>query len=202
MAPFNVGDRMFPSKADAQRAIQKILNRKTHSVPMDEDDHSFLYDLMLMHPEVNEKLGGGLGWFKSEPDGYGNRCFVHVDTEDREIIWSYLACLKPKNPKTQVGFALREAVDYQIKPLRRWQHQVDHTNPGGFADLADRFIAHCGGLDYVETGPSPHGHGLVMTNLAQIFLWQQFHERFAELELVTVEEHKARTAARKKEARV
>lgn len=200
MAKFRIGDREYPSKGEAQLAIRKILNRKTHSLRLQGDDHDFMVDLFEMHPNQIDKLGSGLGWFKSEPDGYGNRCFIHVDTQGTEIVWSYLTCLTPKSLKTHVRTALREAVDYQIKPMRRWQHEVDHINPGGFGVLADRFVAHCGGLDKIEIEPARHG--TVMTDYHQTFLWQEFHQRFAQLELVTIEEHKARTAARKRDVRV
>ncbi len=198
MAKFNIGDREFRCKADAQSHVQGILRSAPIGVPI---SNSVLVDLLSRHPDSEEKLGSGLGHFEVRYDDRGTRCFVHVDSSGRRIVFSYRVCFQPKlaGLDSTVRQVLRHAIEDQVSPLRRPGFEVDHVNEGGFAGLARRFLDHVGGPEKVLVRRREDQFGSEMADEGQIVLWQEFHRRYARYEVVTTEEHRARTAARRVE---
>lgn len=64
-APVVIGDREFPSKAQAEREFKDILHRYAlgHEVARAEDVQ-LLLDLVHLHPDPGRKIGPGIAHFE------------------------------------------------------------------------------------------------------------------------------------------
>ena len=58
---FQIGDRIFPSKSAAKKAVQKVLNKWPIGVAITGDDLDFLMEGVVgMHNNAQEKIGCGI----------------------------------------------------------------------------------------------------------------------------------------------
>lgn len=136
--PIRIGDRCFPSKFAAVRAIRDLYYRyAAGDVVDDPEDHRFLLDLVYRHPRAEQKVGCGVALFRIEQDeastiGTGRSCHlcVLVRIDGSETDFSYKKCLTPESPRSAFQDACRTAVVSQVQAFRREQ----------FGPLGDRYV--------------------------------------------------------------
>lgn len=102
-----VGERVFPSIASAEAAVKAIWNAYELNSPVTKlEDHDFLYELVLMHPNPPAKIGAGIDYFKVvDPSAsgqwwhHGVRAVSIVRVDDTEEEFSALKVLRtPQSP--------------------------------------------------------------------------------------------------------
>ncbi|WP_422934949.1 DCL family protein [Sinomonas sp. P47F7] len=108
--PVVVGDRSFPSKTKALEEIRRIWNVYDVGEPVtDPEDEDFLYNLVLMRPDPEEKLGPGIDYFKVvNPRDSG--AWVRDNVRAVAIVWV---------DGTEVEFSAPKSLDAPQTPFQR-----------------------------------------------------------------------------------
>lgn len=212
-----IGQRTFQSAGDAWRAVREVLNSPPLGSQLEGDALAFISDLMLRHPNAEEKIGPGIAAI-TVVRVRQNRGFWITRTDGTEDNFSIKKCLDEPAPPLVVKRlaahgALRKAIDGQLKefraqffrdevdprcevtdvPLRNDpQAHVDHLEPR-FVELADAFIETCGGVEQFELVPADDRIGRQLADAQQVELWSRFHAARARLRVISAPANLRRT---------
>src|SRR6056297_3379610 len=117
-----LGGLSFASKAQIKAHAQNILRTRPEGQPLGSEDFSFVYELLLMHPDAQSKIGVGVHYIKPEKHLPFSKncgftiCRVNGTFED----FSYKACLQSKatSDRLAVTSAFRVAVVDQVQSVK------------------------------------------------------------------------------------
>jgi hypothetical protein len=130
-------------------------------------------------------------------DGYGYKC-IHFENKYGVDHFSTKKALNEKNQnqKRNILAAFREAVEYQIIPLRKSGYHIDHIIP--FHVLLSDFLNDKRmKLFDVEIDPLEHPSRLGLYILSNYTLkneWQEYHRKHARLRIVEPQENLSKAA--------
>ena len=66
--PLDLPSIKFPTKTKAIDFFREMLHRYIDGQDIDQADHILLYELLLMHPDVDDKIGNGvMRFFREKP---------------------------------------------------------------------------------------------------------------------------------------
>lgn len=88
----------------------------------DKDAFFFVYELLKLHPNFEEKTKNGIKSFVVKKDGFGkNYCIFIRDNYKRMIDFSWRACVrgKPQSVDSNLKAAMREAISEDIISFKR-----------------------------------------------------------------------------------
>ena len=120
MAPFYVGQRLFPSKTAATEYIRELLHRP-NPARFDKTETGFLLDLLKLHPSAESKIGPGIEYFFTRSAINDTTCFCAKRIDGTDEDFSLYKCLSPSKAsviKSEVMAALRWAIHDQIVEFR------------------------------------------------------------------------------------
>jgi Protein of unknown function (DUF3223) len=207
-----IGPRTFRTQAEAYRGVQQLIATHANQGPIEGEDALVLAALVARHPQAAEKIGPGIAYFYvcTDPDWpkSSQLRLVHCDGSVAVISWN--ACLQRRPRHHHVNEALRRAVDAQVRaarwaafvnPTGRCQcpytgavltidsAHVDHAPPGEFALLVKAWLAHAGlTFQDILTSPAvPPQTGHRMADRQQRLAWEDFHRRYARLQVISPE---------------
>jgi len=202
-----IGEREFSSKKDAQNECRRILySLPTESIITDRNDHQFLNDLVMRHPDAVQKVGVGILRYeiRSNPTFPSQRCLYLIRTDGTGTDFSFLKCITAPTPRHLVLDAMRKEIAPQVVAVARAAFagpapatcaltgqvldslahaHVDHHDPT-FLRLATDFVDLAGGWDAL---PVHRGDGLIGVRLANqdhCTAWSEYHARTARLRVV------------------
>ncbi|MGH3793874.1 MAG: DCL family protein [Pseudonocardiaceae bacterium] len=117
-----IGQRTFQRVEDAWQAVREVLNPPPLGSKLEGDALAFISDLMLLHPNAEEKIGPGIAAITVRAV-YQNRGFWITRTDGTEDNFSIDKCLrKPAPPmvvkRLAVHGALRKAITEQLDEVR------------------------------------------------------------------------------------
>ncbi len=194
-----VGD--MPAAARAR----KILRETPPGAGLTGEDLTFMFTLLLRHPDAERKIGYGVARITVEqnPRFPSGRMFVVYRMDGTHDDFSYRTCLKGQvGAQQQVLTTLRLEVHDQIERFRRrtlteGARFCPHTReplPGNdphvhhafapFVSIALRFILLEGGVECFELVPDAGG-GSRLADSEQAGRWREYHTRAARLRLVS-----------------
>lgn len=202
-----IGNLIFRTKKAAIEHMKPILNGPPIHATLSGPDHTFLLDLLALHPDANAKIGKGVSHFTVEWNEYSQRGFQLHRVDGTSTDFSVYKCFDGKhNRKAQVQLALRTATMYQISRFRDHQFSmgtvvcplsgqvltsdtchVDHESPATFDLLSQQWMLESG-LDIETvtiTNSADNNQGRTLTDPDQIASWQRFHLLHARLRLVS-----------------
>lgn len=73
--PVTIGKLHFKKKGDADAYFQEMLRKYDLGDKVSKADTETLRDLLLGHPEADEKIGVGIKSFSIRSADFGTRCF-------------------------------------------------------------------------------------------------------------------------------
>lgn len=116
-----IGTLEFASKKAAKDYIKSYMLKHADYEIMQDFDFEFARNLLMLHPDAEEKIGTGISRIYIGPDMlYGTtRCFYVKRTDDTLVHFSWLACIDGKKKKTaNVIAALRQSIAPYILQFR------------------------------------------------------------------------------------
>lgn len=207
--PVQIGAICYPTKKAAKDSYRSIRDGYEDGVQLNQIDHQLLLDLIMVHPEAEQKAGVGISHFTVERDQeFGTtRHFTIHRTDGSSTDVSFNSAIDGRNPRKDRLEALRRAIAVQItdfknaefaktethtcplsgQPITQDSYHVDHVAPKDFHQLvADWLVASDIILEAIETTP-PQDNQYVceMTNNAQRESWASYHQQHAELRLLS-----------------
>jgi hypothetical protein len=207
--PVLVGSRSFALKKDVEQVCREILYRyEPGSRVIESADEQFLLDLLELHPQQNEKFGGGVAHFevRANPRFVRQRTFYLVRVDGSETDFSFMKCLRPPSHRQLVMGAMRHEVSNQVyefaeaayssgapvlcavtgQVILRTEAHVDHSSPT-FLELAEQFVIEHGGWDEMVIARADGLIGVQLGHEDQARAWRDCHRRRASLRIVSVQ---------------
>jgi len=158
---YNIGDLEFKTKKDCENHTRKIINNLGCCIINKEHTHfSFFNNLILNHPECDEKKGVGIDYFYIQPNPLVRKYFQtmikRIDGTEIDFSWVYCCKFRERTPIDNLLRAMREAIKNETIKYKRNQSKlicnfcknenelyenfhVDHDNPT-FKTLKDNFL--------------------------------------------------------------
>jgi hypothetical protein len=93
--PITIGPLTFNTQTAAREYIQEVLHRHTLKVPIEGLDHTFVFDLLNLHPGAKEKIGVGVKHFTVEKATGGTVCFYITRIDGSRDNFSFKNCIAP-----------------------------------------------------------------------------------------------------------
>lgn len=87
-----IGSLSFASKGDANEFFKNMLYRYDLGDKVSADDAEHLSNLLVTHPEAEDKVGVGIESFSVRTADYGTRCFWINRTDGTTEKFSFKAC--------------------------------------------------------------------------------------------------------------
>jgi hypothetical protein len=182
------------TKAQRLAEVRLRVNRQLLGVPIMGEDDAFFRELIKGHPEFPAKFSPGIKHFilRKNPH-YPNHTLYVVLTNGLEDGVSWQACVTGYAAAHGliVKKAFRDAIEQQVKPLRRPGQDVHHVRT--FDVLFDLFwVSRCEPpfvTEDVEVKEDIHGR-CALADLKLLRDWLTFHEREAQLEVMPRAQHK------------
>lgn len=159
-----IGEKIFQSKKDALNYYKIILNSYNIGDCLTASDFKIILDLLMLHPNVNEKINKGVEKIRIAKIKYGNKAFEIVRFDSSAEVFSYIKCISsPRSSFTKFSQTCREVVQEDIRnvkqkyfdnnskkglakcqetgQLSKWKALViDHRQPNTFSIIVERFI--------------------------------------------------------------
>ena len=186
---FDIAGKRY-NKAQATRIASSIVAKYNLGEELDEKDAEIaksLYELRFGYPPESDFK------FFIDSDGYGYKCFHHIDNNGNVDHFSFRKALskKPTISKRNILTAFRVAVDEQVNPYRRKGYHVDHIVP--FHVLLSDFLRDKG-LSLsdikIEENCSDIRYGVyLLVDESLRHEWESYHKKHARLRTVTKEEN-------------
>lgn len=194
-----LGGETYRTKKAVEERCRDILYGR---VPI---DHAFLLDLLGRHTNAKQKIGCGVLRFEVRREvRFETSCFWLVRVDGSETDWSFKQCITAKSRRTKVLAAMRGAVVDQVISFRKGVFAAANGKPvcavtGQALDLRNCHVDHhpLSFLTLAEDWVQHDWDGIVieenvdrsviakMLDPKQISSWQSYHQKWAELRLVT-----------------
>lgn len=216
---YRLGGEGFRSKEAIRVRLKEVLWGDLGVVAIPAN-HAFLSGLLAMHPKAGVKIGAGIASFEiriNDTFRKSRTIWVHrVDGTDDNF--SYKECLQPSSPLRRFSGACRLSVRGQIEEWKRvhtagrecWycsvmdkkfdvvSMEVDHKPPLTFNVLVRDFIIKHGidinRIEYIDADDKT-GNKFAYDFIE--YSWQRFHDKYAELWLLSKQGHAHVTRKRK-----
>ena len=111
--PVDLPSKKFPTMTKAKEFFKYMLNRYTDGQDIEQVDHILLYELLLRHPDADDKIGNGvIKFFRAKSPDHPTSCF-HLEREDGSTTdFSYPECISSTKPTLEQYFyrACRQSV--------------------------------------------------------------------------------------------
>jgi len=204
-----VGDKTFSSREKAKAVCRRIIQSYRNGETVKGDDDLFLRDLVDLHPDASQKIGGGIDHFTvaNNPVWHKYKHFVIIRENGTSTDFSFTSCIDGSSRRRDILGALRGAVSDQIIEFKRKQFSlvgtakcpitgavltphnchVDHKQPNTFLSLVTRWIA----AEAIQLGDIRISDSVdnqfvsVMADPAQNDSWRLFHRRNAVLRIIS-----------------
>ena len=126
--PLELGGKYFQSKKELQEYVQSLL-ANGHRV-LAKEEASVIQDLLLLHPNANEKIGTGLKYIEvSLSPQKTHNCFFVVREDGSREDFSYKHCVSECSQERLIEkrrlSAYREAVQDQIINFRFLKSKIN-----------------------------------------------------------------------------
>lgn len=204
-----IGLHSFSTKAKAKDYIRSLLGRYADGETISGEDDTFLRELVLLHPEKDQKIGSGVSAFtvQIDPIWKKTRHFVLLRTDGSSTDFSFLSCLDGANKKKDTFSALRHAVLEQIVSFKAQafsepllpecpylgtsisfeEAHVDHTYPATFKRLVEDWLKkeQISLLEVSISEPSDNQWTSEMLSSPQKESWISFHLEKASLRIIS-----------------
>lgn len=210
--PIKIGEFEFKTKSTAENFIKNIKAKYKPNSYLDKTDFDFIFELIKLHPNANEKIGSGISSIQIRLNKMGNATAFYIIRSDKsETDFSYKKCLNGQDGLLkQFTIAAREAVSPQIidfkkkyfskhqnangqitcpitrKKVNREQVHVDH-DPTSFQKLVNAFIAtNKIALDVIKyTGQKDGDERLSFADESFKKQFDLYHKQNAELRVIS-----------------
>jgi hypothetical protein len=213
--PYHLGGKVFPTKKAVTEHVRSV--REKTPIGRAVVDAPVL-DLLQRHPNWDEKTDGGAGYpgctmvsFSSNIRPSKEIAILFPDGRPAmDISWKKVVDrLKPDGSLREIASgmekldylreACRNGISNQLLPLYRPGHHVDHVFPKTFEVLLFQWVQALGRP--VSQIPVVDVHGTVelgkqIADDELLAEWQAFHEKHAELEVVSAAENLSRPKVR------
>lgn len=193
-----IAGKAFKNKTAAKEYTKGILNQYKPGDVVSSEDLDFLTEALLLRGEAGlDKIGCGILCIRVAETRYGNQGFILRRFDGSETDFSYIKCFQKSNDKANFIAACRTAI-LRDKPFKAAGYHVHHRGKP-FKDIVNGFIE--------ETGLDPSKveiDGLGDMGIEKSFKdpelserFRQYHGERAELEILSVEDHKAEHRGRR-----
>jgi hypothetical protein len=188
-----IAGKTFRNKTAAKEHAKSILNSYKPGDTVSPEDTEFLIDSLLLRGEAGlDKIGCGVLSIRVDGTEFRNQCFVLRRFDGTEADFSYIKCFQKQNDKANFIAACRTAI-WKDKPFKPMGYHVHHKGTP-FKDIVIGFIED-NGIDPLEI--EIEGMGDMETEKSfrdpeMSELFRQYHAPRAELEVLSVEDHKAK----------
>lgn len=111
--PVDLPSISFVSQTKATEFFRYMLNRYSDGEEINSDDHEILYELLLRHPNADEKTGKGIKrFYRKKSQDYPTSCFHLERLDGSHTDFSYQDCITRSEPTVEEYFynACRQAV--------------------------------------------------------------------------------------------
>jgi hypothetical protein len=202
-----IGNITFSSHKSAKIYIQEIISRYDQGNRLENNDFIFVSDLLLLHPESDQKIGSGIKALFVDLDAqyHRNKCFYIERTDGSITDFSWISCIKGRNIRKEIFDAFRNAVTDQIKEFRisilkndvicpysneKLNHKnshVDHVEPLTFDNLILKFLESesIRSVDVKLSESEDNQFTAVLIDLEFKKKWQNYHKENAQLRLIS-----------------
>jgi len=161
MKKYFIGELEFKTKKESENYTRDIINNLGCCIiSKDHIYFSFFDNLILNHPECNDKKGIGIDYFYIELNPINKRYYQtmikRLDGSKIDFSWVYCCQFKIRTTSDDLLRAMREAIHYYTNEYKQKQgklicnfcktenepnenYHVDHDNPS-FKILKDNFL--------------------------------------------------------------
>lgn len=88
-----IGELTFKKKGDAVEYFRNMLAKYDVGDRVSAQDSKILQDLLVKHPDANEKVGQGIDFFSVRSADFGTKCFWVTRMDDTSVKFSFYSCL-------------------------------------------------------------------------------------------------------------
>ena len=198
-----LGGHTYRSKDAIKREAQRLLHAALGPIT-DRREHAFLADLVEMHPDCDQKIGGGIERFERRAHRFGaiyGRGFYIIRTDGSSVDFSLHICVRGYTERSRNVEACREAVwqDVAAYKAERFGHDARNLAVCEASGLAlswdDAHVDHVGEMPFREIFREwlerEGYHELTERNMRRQFYdpevrarFREFHSERAKLKLV------------------
>lgn len=205
--PMQIGNLVFTTKKAAKDFVREIISRNNVKQSLEGDDFLFVSDLLAIHPESEQKIGGGISRIFVDLDAQyqRNKCFYLEWRDGSSTDFSWLSCIDGRNIRREIFDAFRNSIAYQIdnfkaeqlpagltcpytnESLHNGNSHVDHESPLTFYVLVSGFIKKESiNISDVEIS-DPEDNQFTASLIDEQFIerWQQYHLSTAKLRVIS-----------------
>lgn len=209
-----VNGELFTSKTALKAAIVAILGRYEVGQLLDQDDTDFMYDVIHMHPNADEKIGCGIKAFGIQRNAsYKNKEFMLIRKDGTQTDFSFNKCLRSPTPLARFLQACRQSIADGIiafryayfqstpnpvcelsgVPLTMDNSHVDHAPPHTFRWIAEMFIQkYRVDVERVTLTSGGDNSCRVLMPSDLEALWTDYHWQYAKLRVISAAENMKR----------
>ena len=154
MVAVRIGKSYFKTKKESKKYTKNLLetlyNNNDCIIDKNHEKYNFLFEMIQCHPELDEKIGVGIKYFKITPNAKNKNGMelkiVRIDDIEERISW--VCCSRNSFPKKDskkfISDAMRNSIEYQIIEFKNshplvcqicgidddnCKYEVDHWNP-------------------------------------------------------------------------
>lgn len=112
MKSIQIGNMLFPTKKAAKEFVRNIVSRYEEKESLVTEDFSFVYDLLTIHPESEQKIGCGISKIFVDLDAQykRNKCFYLERKDGSTTDFSWVSCIDGRNLRRETFDAFRNAI--------------------------------------------------------------------------------------------
>lgn len=204
---YTIAGLTFDTQKDLAAYVSALLRRYWGPVQLQDDEATFMSELLLRHPSAEEKIGCGLKaiWIKRNGT-FGNGFYVER-TDGTFIDFSYKQCIRPFTHASKAKFAFRRAIVDQVievksaafgdadtilcmetgEPITWQMAHVDHEPPLTFAALLIEYTSlRAIDLNTIELYEPKGGIGSLLPPEIEAD-WAEWHRQRAKLRVISAE---------------
>lgn len=207
--PIQIGPKEFDTKSAAKTFCRELIKRYKDGVVIVGMDDLFLRDLVAIHPEAKQKLGGGIAHFtiQLDPEWRTTRHLVIVRLDGSATDVSFHICIDGSNDRRDVFHGLRRAIVSQIVAYKTAAYvgdilpicpytgavlsypdgHIDHAPPNTFLTLATGWMQANGWSvgDVALVDNADNQWCRQMRDSTQSASWQAYHREHARLRVIS-----------------
>lgn len=205
----SIGTHVFKTKKEAADSCRRILYAQPiGSIVTAREDHDFLIELLLRHPDPDGKIGVGVLRFeiRENPLFPTRRLLSLIRVDGTETDFSFLKCLTQPTVRSMVLSTLRREISDQTACVARVAFatgesvrcaltgvildtmadaHVDHYDPT-FLPLATQFVEGVGGWEMISLRRADGMVGELLADPDQRQQWRGYHAQHAHLRVVSI----------------
>lgn len=204
-----LGDETFSSLKDVSSytglLLRRLYDAGNRTITSESSEWYFFYDLILRHPEAEQKIGNGIRLFlirmnkKRKP----SLQIVRTNNTVTAISWKYCLNLKESNYNRNLYHAMREAIRYQLRRFRSrpnniciicnkhvsYNESTSHHEPPTFKELKDEFIKNNPPPTTFDINASEHQAVFKVEDILYKRKWEAYHEQNCNLSIMHIDCH-------------